>query len=63
MCIIGDQIITDVLGGNRIGIFTILIEPLESKELKITSINRFLERKIIQKMENLGKFKKGVFYE
>lgn len=63
MCIIGDQIVTDVLGGNRIGIFTILIEPLESKELKITSINRFLERKIIQKMENLGKFKKGVFYE
>ncbi len=63
MCIIGDQIVTDVFGGNRLGIFTILVEPLESKDLKITSVNRFIEKRIIKRMENLGKFQKGEFYE
>lgn len=63
ICIIGDQIMTDVLGGNRFGIYTVLLEPIGVKDLKITSINRVLEKRNIAKMEKLGVFKKGEFYE
>ena len=63
MCIVGDQIMTDVLGGNRMGIFTILVEPLSSKDLKITSINRMLEKKKMAKLNKMGLFRKGEFYE
>ena len=62
MCIIGDQIMTDVLGGNRLNIFTVLVEPINKKELKVTSFNRFLERRKLVKLEKLGLFKKGEFY-
>ena len=63
VCIIGDQIMTDILGGNKLGIYTVLLEPIGVKDLKITSINRILEKRNIAKMEKLGVFKKGEFYE
>ncbi|WDC83771.1 YqeG family HAD IIIA-type phosphatase [Caloramator sp. mosi_1] len=31
-CVIGDQIFTDILGGKRVGIKTILVDPIDSKE-------------------------------
>ena len=49
MCMIGDQLITDIYGGNRYHMFTILVDPLGKKDLKITSFNRFLEKKILKK--------------
>ena len=63
MCIIGDQIMTDVLGGNRFGIFTILVEPLSEQELKVTGINRFFERRQLKRLLRQNKFKKGEYYE
>jgi hypothetical protein len=62
MCIIGDQIMTDVLGGNRYGIYTVLVDPLSKEELKVTGINRFLERRKLKKLEKMGLFKKGEYY-
>lgn len=62
VCIIGDQIMTDVLGGNRMNIFTVLVEPIDKNELKVTSFNRYLESKKVANMEKLGLFKKGEFY-
>ncbi len=59
VCIIGDQIITDIYLGNKIGALTILVDPIGEKDLKITSLNRFIEKKIKKKM----KFKKGDYYE
>jgi len=41
---IGDQLITDVLGANRSGIEAIWVRRLEGKEFKGTSINRVMER-------------------
>ena len=43
MCMIGDQIVTDVLAGNRFKIMTILVDPLGEKDLKITGLNRKIE--------------------
>lgn len=50
--IIGDQIFTDILGGKRVGIFTILVPPLSRKEFMGTRIMRVLERVILKKLEN-----------
>ena len=43
--------------------FTILVDPLGTKDLKITSLNRFVERKILKKYEQKEIMKKGVYYE
>lgn len=63
MCMIGDQLMTDVLGGNKFGMFTILVDPLGKKDLKITTINRFLERKKIKKLTQMGVLERGKYYE
>ena len=63
MCMIGDQLVTDIYGGNRYHMFTILVDPLGTKDLKITSLNRFIERKILKKYEQKEIMKKGVYYE
>jgi len=41
--VVGDQIFTDILGGNRAGIFTILVKPINSREFIGTKISRFFE--------------------
>ena len=63
MVMIGDQIPTDILSGKRFKIMTILVEPLAVKDLKITSFNRFIERRLIKKYEKKGLFQKGDYYE
>jgi len=63
MCMIGDQIVTDILAGNRYHIMTILVDPMGNKELKITGINRKLEEKIINKYQRKGLFERGKYYE
>ncbi|MEJ6950048.1 YqeG family HAD IIIA-type phosphatase [Natronospora cellulosivora (SeqCode)] len=44
IAVIGDQIFTDVLGGNRMGYTTILVDPLSEKELISTKVMRSLEK-------------------
>lgn len=63
MCLIGDQMVTDVLAGNRFHIKTILVDPMGKKELKITGINRELEAKIIKRYQKRGVFERGKYYE
>ena len=41
--VIGDQIFTDVLGGNRAGLYTILVKPLAKREFYGTKISRAME--------------------
>lgn len=61
--IIGDQIVTDIYGGNKMGIFTVLVKPINNKELFFTKINRVIEKQIIKKLEKKNIFKKGEYYE
>lgn len=63
MCMIGDQLMTDIYGANTFGIFSILVDPLEKKELQITKINRYIEAKIVYKLSRLGILKRGKYYE
>jgi HAD superfamily phosphatase (TIGR01668 family) len=46
---VGDQIFTDVLGGNRLGLFTILVIPVSTKEFFGTKFVRLLEKIILKK--------------
>lgn len=46
---IGDQIFTDVWAGNRIGLYTILVTPIQNKEQWITKIKRNIESQVINK--------------
>ena len=63
VAMIGDQIVTDIYGGNKMGIFTVLVKPINKKELFFTKINRILENKIIRKLEKKKIFKRGEYYE
>lgn len=42
--LIGDQLFTDVLGGNLLGMYTILVEPLSRDEFPTTRLVRRMER-------------------
>jgi HAD superfamily phosphatase (TIGR01668 family) len=42
--LIGDQRFTDVLGGNRLGLHTILVPPQTRREFPLTYLTRLLER-------------------
>ena len=59
IAMIGDQMFTDVLGANRVGMYTILVDPLEKKDLRITSLNRKLEQWIKKKYH----WKDGEYFE
>lgn len=45
--VVGDQLFTDILGGNLIGATTILVQPLSESDLPHTLALRLLERRIM----------------
>ena len=51
IAVVGDQIFTDVIGANRCKMFSILVEPIEKKDLLVTKIKRPLENYIIKKYQ------------
>jgi HAD superfamily phosphatase (TIGR01668 family) len=50
-CIIGDQIFTDVFGGNSCGLYTILVDPINDQEFTGTKWLRRLEANIRKKLK------------
>ena len=56
---IGDQIFTDILGANRCKMFSILIEPIEERDIFITRIKRPIENIIKKNYQNKQKNTKG----
>jgi hypothetical protein len=49
IAVVGDQIFTDVWGANRTGMFSILVEPIEEKDIFITVVKRPIENYIKNK--------------
>ena len=45
--VIGDQILTDIWGANRLGFYSILVAPINQKEEIQIVLKRFLERVIL----------------
>ena len=50
--VVGDQIFTDVIGGNRCKMFTILVDPVTPKDYWYTAWKRPIENKIKKKIKN-----------
>lgn len=46
IAVVGDQIFTDIIGGNRCKMFTILVEAIDEKDFWYTAWKRPIERKI-----------------
>jgi len=44
--LVGDQLFTDILGGNRLGLHTILVRPQSRREFPLTRLVRFAEHLI-----------------
>jgi len=59
IAVVGDQIMTDVIGANRSNMFSILVKPVAKKDIWITVLKRPIENKIIQ-MYVKKKEKEGV---
>ncbi|WP_445490533.1 YqeG family HAD IIIA-type phosphatase [Niallia sp. 03133] len=53
--VIGDQLLTDVLGGNSSGFHTILVVPVAQTDGFMTRINRRIERRILNWFRKKGK--------
>ncbi len=60
---IGDQIVTDVWGANRLGLTSILINPLSMNDIVFTKFNRVIESYIFKKLTKKGLFTKGKYYD
>lgn len=56
--VVGDQIFTDVFGGNRLGLYTILVTPVSRREFIGTKMIRFLEKRILKRMVKRGLIRK-----
>ena len=63
VCIIGDQLFTDIYGGNKVGIKTCLVEPLTDIDFFLTKFTRRLEAREFRKMEKEKLLKKGNYYD
>lgn len=63
IAIVGDQLLTDVFGGNRMGFTTILVNQISQSDFIFTRINRGIENKLMNNMSKKGIFKKGEYYD
>jgi len=62
LLIIGDQLMTDIIGGNRYGIKTALIDPV-GMDAVVTYFNRWRENRKLKKLAETGKLERGKYYE
>lgn len=50
--VVGDQIFTDIYGGNRLNMFTILVKPLGFREMPLIKIKRIGEMYVLWRYGN-----------
>lgn len=60
---IGDQLLTDILGANKMGFTSILVNSLAPFEPVPTRINRFFEKKILKRLKKKKLLVKGEYYD
>lgn len=52
--VVGDQLFTDILGGNRAGAYTILVVPIDRREFIGTRLVRMIERRVLNHLRRRG---------
>ena len=60
---IGDELLTDIWGGNRMNFTTILVNGISEEEPFHTRIMRSIEKRIIKRLNKKGILFKGEYYE
>ena len=60
---IGDQLLTDIWGANRMDFVSILVNPIGTTDYALTKINRLIEPFIYNKLLKKELLKKGDYYE
>ena len=60
---IGDQLLTDILGANRMGFTSILVNRMARYEFISTRINRFFERFFLKKIAKENILVMGEYYD
>ena len=60
---IGDQLFTDILGANRMGFTSILVNRISKNEIFPTRINRFLEKIVLKKLAKKNILISGEYYD
>lgn len=51
---LGDQMLTDMMGANRSKLHTILVKPVANSDGFVTRINRFIERRVYKYLSKKG---------
>lgn len=63
VCVLGDQLITDVLGGNRMKFVTILQDPISNKDNTSGKVTRLIEDKIFNYLRYKNKWRRHDYYD
>ena len=54
VAMLGDQLLTDVMGGNRLKLYTFLVRPVAQSDGFVTRFNRFVERRVFKDLKRKG---------
>ena len=63
IAVLGDQIMTDMIGANLCGFYTILCEKCVERDLKVTKVNRIFENMVFKYLKATKKLVKGEYDE
>ena len=56
VAMMGDQLLTDVLGAKRQKIYTFLVKPVADSDGLVTKFNRFVERRVYNDLKRKGQY-------
>lgn len=54
VAMIGDQLLTDIMGANRLKLYTFLVRPVAQSDGFVTLFNRFVERRVFNYLKRKG---------
>ena len=63
VAVLGDQLMTDILGANFVGLHTILTAPVVTRDLSFTKFNRIFEGLVFKLLKATKRLVKGEFNE
>ncbi|MCH7322185.1 YqeG family HAD IIIA-type phosphatase [Solibacillus sp. MA9] len=59
VAMLGDQLLTDVMGAKRQKIYTFLVRPVADSDGLVTKFNRFVERRVYNDLKRKGQYPWG----
>ena len=54
VAMVGDQLLTDIMGANRLKLYTFLVRPVAESDGFVTRFNRFIERRVFNTLKRKG---------